>query len=58
MYPKLKDLKSGDVLLVSGYAYWDCNYVYQQSNYSYQTSYMKIYNIQVSDVYQDLYGKK
>jgi hypothetical protein len=57
MFPKLKDYKSGDVLLVSGHAYWECNYLYQSSNYSYQT-YYKVYMIQVTDVTVDLYGKK
>jgi hypothetical protein len=57
MFPKLKDYKSGDVLLVSGSAFWECNYLYQSSNYSYQT-YYKVYMIQVTDVTVDLYGKK
>ena len=57
MFPKLKDYKSGDVLQVSGHAYWECNYLYQSSNYSYQT-YYKVYMIQVTDVSVDLYGKK
>jgi hypothetical protein len=57
MFPKLKDYKSGDVLLVSGHAYRECNYLYQSSNYSYQT-YYKVYMIQVTDVTVDLYGKK
>jgi hypothetical protein len=57
MFPKFTDFKSGDILLVSGHVYWDCNYVYQQSNYSYQ-SYYKVYQIQVTDVRADLYGKK
>ena len=57
MFPKFKDYKSGDVLLVSGHAYWECNYLYQSSNYSYGMSY-KVYMIQVTDVTVDLYGKK
>lgn len=57
MFPKFTDYKSGDVLLVSGRAYWDCNYLYQSSNYSYQ-SYQKIYVVQVTDVTVNLYGKK
>lgn len=57
MFPRLKDYKSGDVLLVSGHTYWECNYLYQSSNYSYQT-YYKVYMIQVTDVTVDLYGKK
>jgi hypothetical protein len=58
MFPKLADFKSGDVLLVSGSAYWECNYLYQSSNSSYQQSPYKVYMIQVTDVTVDLYGKK
>ena len=57
MFPKFTDYKSGDILLVSGNAYWECNYLYQTSNYSYPT-YYKVYMIQVTDVTIDLYGKK
>jgi len=56
MFPKFKDYKSGDVLLVSGHAYWECNFLYQSSNYSYGLS--KVYMIQVTDVTVNLYGKK
>jgi hypothetical protein len=56
MLPKLADAKSGDILLVSGHVYWDCNYVYQSSNSSYQ-SYYKVYNCQATDLTLDLYGK-
>ncbi len=58
MYPKIKGYKSGEELLVSGNVYWDCNYVWQSSNNSYQTSLYKQYNIQVTDAYLDMYGKK
>ncbi|TAL72033.1 MAG: hypothetical protein EPN88_05220 [Bacteroidetes bacterium] len=57
MFYKFKDYKSGDVLLVSGHVFWECNYLYQSSNYSYQT-YYKVYMIQVTDVTVNLYGKK
>ncbi|MCX6321627.1 MAG: hypothetical protein NTX93_07490 [Bacteroidia bacterium] len=57
MFPKFTDYKSGDILLVSGHVYWECNYLYQTSNYSYQT-YYKVYMIQVTDVTVNLYGKK
>jgi len=57
MFPKLTDYKSGDVLQVSGRVYWECNYLYQSSNSSYQT-YQKVYQIQVTDVTVNLYGKK
>jgi hypothetical protein len=58
MFPKFKDYKSGDVLLVSGSAFWECNYLYQSSNYQYGASYYKVYMIHVTDVTVDLYGKK
>jgi hypothetical protein len=57
MFPKMVDYKPGDVLLVSGHAYWECNYLYQSSNYQYGSPY-KVYMIYVTDVYADLYGKK
>ncbi len=57
MFPKFTDWKSGDELLVSGSAYWECNYVYQSSNYSYQSVY-KVYNIMVTNVRTNLFGKK
>jgi hypothetical protein len=56
MYAKLGNAKSGDVLLVSGSAFWECNYVQQSSNNQYSQMY-KVYNCQVTDVYSDLYGK-
>jgi hypothetical protein len=57
MYPNLKDAKTGDVLLVSGHVYWDCNYVMQSSNSSYQNPY-KVYNVQVTGLTMNLYGKE
>lgn len=57
MWPKFTDYKSGDVLLVSGNVFWDCTYLSQSSNYGYSTPY-KSYQVQVSDVTVNLYGKK
>jgi hypothetical protein len=57
MFHKFTDYKSGDILLVSGHVFWECNYLYQSSNYSYQ-SYSKVYMVQVTDVTLNLYGKK
>jgi hypothetical protein len=57
MFPKLTDYKSGDILLVSGSVYWECNYLYQASNYTYQPLY-KVYMIEAANVYINLYGKK
>ena len=57
MFPNLANAKSGDILLVSGHVYWDCNYVYQSSNSSYRSPYY-VYNVQVTGLILDLYGKK
>jgi len=56
MFHLLDNAKSGDILLVSGFVYWDCNYVYQSSNSAYQNPY-KVYNVQVTGLTLDLYGK-
>jgi predicted small secreted protein len=56
MLKNMTDSKSGDILLVSGYVYWDCNYVYQASNSPYQ-SMGKVYQFQATDISLDLYGK-
>lgn len=58
MFPKLADSKPGDILLVTGAAYWECNYLYQSSNSSYQQSYYKVYMVKVTNVESNLYGKK
>jgi hypothetical protein len=57
MFKTMGDYKSGDKLLVSGHVYWNCAYVNQSSNSSYSSIY-KIYDVQVTDVHMDLYGKK
>jgi hypothetical protein len=56
MFPKLVDAKSGDILLVSGHVYWDCNFVYQSSNSNYQSMY-QAFQVQATDLSLDLYGK-
>ena len=56
MLPKLVDAKTGDILEVSGHVYWNCNYVYQTSNSAYMSSY-KTYDVQVTDLKLNLYGK-
>jgi hypothetical protein len=56
MFPNLADAKSGDILQLSGPVYWDCNYVYQSSNSSYMSLY-KTYDVQVTSLTQNLYGK-
>jgi hypothetical protein len=57
MFKTMGDYKTGDELLVSGHVYWNCAYVNQSSNSSYSSIY-KIYDVQVTDVHMDLYGKK
>ena len=57
MFPNVKDAKSGDMLLVSGHVYWDCNYVSQASN-SYYSSLYRGYQVEVTALTLDLYGKK
>jgi hypothetical protein len=58
MFPKMQDFKSGDILLVSGHAYWECNYLYQSSNGGQYQSYYKVYMIYVTSVRVDQFGKK
>lgn len=57
MFSKLVDSKPGDELIISGLVYWECNYLYQAGQSSYG-SYYKAYNVQVTDLFVDLYGKK
>jgi hypothetical protein len=57
MFKTMSEYKSGDELVVSGHVYWNCAYVNQSSNSSYGSMY-KIYDVQVTDVHMDLYGKK
>jgi hypothetical protein len=57
MYKNLVDAKSGDILLLSGKVYYNCNYVYQSSNSSYYQGMYIGYDIQATGLYLDLYGK-
>lgn len=59
---QLSENKSGDILLVSGRVFWNCNYIYTQSNYGYSYGYgyqslYRIYDIEVTKVTTNLYGK-
>ena len=58
MIPKLAESKSGDILQVSGHVYWDCNYVSQSSSSSYYQGYQQIFQVEVTDISLNLYGKK
>ncbi|MFP4489798.1 MAG: hypothetical protein ACLFN1_10885 [Bacteroidales bacterium] len=53
---ELKKYESGSYMLVSGSVYWECNYLMRASNNPYQ-SYYKAFMIDVTEVYEDLYGK-
>ncbi len=56
MAPKLVDISSGDIMLVTGSAYYDCQALSQQSNSRYP-SIQQYYQIEVDDLTLDLYGK-
>ena len=54
----LEKYTPNDALVVSGNIYWDCNYVMQVSNNPYTGHmYGAAYNIYVTDIYMDMYGK-
>jgi hypothetical protein len=44
------------MIKLSGDVYWECNYLYSSSN-SYQYQYYKVYNIEVTGMESELYGK-
>ena len=55
----LEGFVSGEtILLVSGVASWDCTYLQNASNYQYQQPMYRAYQLTVSAVEEDLYGKK
>ena len=56
MYEEYKKINSNDKILISGDLYWDCNYVTQSSQSSYYYHY-KYYNINVTELKSNLYGK-
>ncbi len=56
MFAKYKSFSSGGQIYISGDVFWECNYLYSSSNYSYQ-SYYKVYNIHVTALEVQLYGK-
>jgi hypothetical protein len=53
----LSDYKTGDELVVSGHVYWNCAFLQQAANSPYQSPY-KSYDVEVTDVYMDMFGKK
>lgn len=57
MASALEDAQKGDVMLVSGDVFWDCQFLYSYSNYSYSSSLYKVYQVQATGLKLDLYGK-
>jgi hypothetical protein len=58
MADKLADTQYGDIMLVTGKIYYDCTSVYQQSNQGYNTSLVQYFQLEVTDLELDMYGKK
>lgn len=52
----LKKLNTREYLLISGDVFYECNYLYQSSNYYYQIP--PVYQVEVTSVREDNYGKK
>lgn len=57
MMSTLSKYTSGSLLLLSGKVYYECNYLMNAGNNPYYAQY-KVYLVEVTDVYEDLYGKK
>jgi hypothetical protein len=54
----LADFTSPALLLVSGPAYYECSYLYNSSNYQYSMPSYRVYQIDITAIEEDLYGKK
>jgi hypothetical protein len=52
----LKTFTSGQELLVSGKAYYECNYLMNSGNYGYYIP--PVYQVEVTDIKENNYGKK
>ena len=57
MMDKLTKFTNGDIVLIDGEAYYECNYMQQASNSPYYSGMYQAYMITVFDVREDLYGK-
>lgn len=57
MYPVFNELSSENQLYLSGEVFWECNYLMNSSS-SYYYQYYKVYNIQVTAMVPNVYGKK
>jgi hypothetical protein len=51
----LKNLNTQEYLLISGDVFYECNYLYQSSNYQYQIP--PVYQVEVTGIMEDNYGK-
>lgn len=54
---EFKKFEYGAYVLVEGHSYWNCNYVMQSSGGSYYSYMYKAYDFEMTDIYEDLYGK-
>ena len=58
MYAIYTDMNSSDRLRLSGDAFWECSYMMQSGGGSSYSYYYKVYNIQVTKMEPEVYGKK
>lgn len=58
MFQDYKDLQGENLILISGDLFWECQYMMNSGSSSYYTYYYKVYNIQVTELKSELYGKK
>jgi hypothetical protein len=56
VHPEYLKMKTGDQVIISGNVFWDCTYLMNSSS-SYYSMYYKVYNIQVTKMEVNLYGK-
>jgi hypothetical protein len=52
----LKTFSQGQMLLISGKVYYECNYLYNSGNYGYYIP--PVYQVDVTDLQPDNYSKK
>jgi hypothetical protein len=56
MMETLSHFRSGQLLLLSGKVYYECNYLLNAGSNPYYAQY-KVYMVQVTEIKEDLYGK-
>ena len=58
MYKTYKELEGAGQILLSGEAFWECSFLMNSgSSSSYYYNYYKIFNLRVTGMVSDLYGK-